>query len=120
MHHVFRMRAPCVLWSPVRSTHASPPLPHQTRAGPPLPAAAVGQEFLRVLHERDFPYSDIKMLASARSAGRKYTFEGVEYTVEELDEKRCAGAPQPCCCCYFWAWDGRGRDWWRYGAAGTF
>lgn len=28
------------------------------------------------------------MLASARSAGRKYTFEGVEYTVEELTEKR--------------------------------
>ncbi len=44
---------------------------------------------MQVLHERNFPYSDIKMLASARSAGRKYTFEGVEYTVEELTEKGC-------------------------------
>jgi len=43
-----------------------------------------------VLHERNFPYSDIKMLASKRSAGKKYTFEGVEYTVEELTEDRCA------------------------------
>lgn len=42
-----------------------------------------------MLHERNFPYSDIKMLASKRSAGKKYTFEGVEYTVEELTEDRC-------------------------------
>jgi len=48
----------------------------------------VGQEFLRVLHERNFPYSDIKMLASARSAGRQYEFEGQQYTVEELTDKR--------------------------------
>ena len=53
----------------------------------------MGQEFLRVLHERNFPYSDIKMLASKRSAGKKYTFEGVEYTVEELTEDRCACRP---------------------------
>lgn len=52
---------------------------------------AVGQEMLKVLTERNFPYSDIKMLASARSAGRKYTFEGVEYTVEELTEKSFEG-----------------------------
>lgn len=32
---------------------------------------AVGMEFLRVLKQRDFPYSDMKMLASARSAGKK-------------------------------------------------
>ena len=50
----------------------------------------MGQEFLRVLHERNFPYSDIKMLASKRSAGKKYTYEGVEYTVEELTEDRWA------------------------------
>ncbi|EFN55249.1 hypothetical protein CHLNCDRAFT_134577 [Chlorella variabilis] len=49
---------------------------------------AVGQEFLRVLHERDFPYSDLKLLASARSAGRSYSFEGVDYVVEELKEDR--------------------------------
>lgn len=41
---------------------------------------------LQVLKERDFPYSDMKMLASARSAGRKYEFDGEEYTVEELKD----------------------------------
>lgn len=54
-------------------------------------SGAVGQEFLRVLHERDFPYSDMKMLASARSAGKKYSFEGEEYTCEELTEDSFAG-----------------------------
>jgi aspartate-semialdehyde dehydrogenase len=47
--------------------------------------------FVQVLHERNFPYSDIKMLASSRSAGRKYTFEGQEYTVEELTGNSFAG-----------------------------
>lgn len=45
---------------------------------------AVGQEFLSVLSDRDFPYSSIKMLASKRSAGRRMTFEDKEYVVEEL------------------------------------
>ncbi|KAJ8760496.1 hypothetical protein K2173_015163 [Erythroxylum novogranatense] len=45
---------------------------------------AVGQEFLSVLSDRDFPYRSIKMLASQRSAGKKLTFEGRDYTVEEL------------------------------------
>ena len=31
---------------------------------------AVGQEFLSVLRERDFPIRNIKFLASARSAGK--------------------------------------------------
>ena len=39
-----------------------------------------------MLKERDFPYSDMKMLASARSAGRQYDFDGHTYTVEELKE----------------------------------
>ncbi|XP_061345109.1 uncharacterized protein LOC133290963 [Gastrolobium bilobum] len=45
---------------------------------------AVGQEFLSVLSDRDFPYRSIKMLASKRSAGRRLTFEENEYVVEEL------------------------------------
>eukprot|EP00878_Enallax_costatus_P001246 GHUV01001390.1.p1 GENE.GHUV01001390.1~~GHUV01001390.1.p1 ORF type:complete len:376 (+),score=125.77 GHUV01001390.1:66-1193(+) len=47
---------------------------------------AVGQEFLQVLKERAFPYKSIKLLASARSAGKKQEFEGETYTVEELKE----------------------------------
>lgn len=45
---------------------------------------AVGQEFLSVLTDRNFPYSSIKMLASKRSAGKEMTFEGRPYVVEEL------------------------------------
>jgi len=47
---------------------------------------AVGQEFIRVLTERNFPYSEMKMLASARSAGSKVEFDGATYIVEELTE----------------------------------
>lgn len=52
---------------------------------------AVGQEFLSVLSDRNFPYSSIKMLASGRSAGKKFTFEDVEYVVEELTENSFSG-----------------------------
>ncbi len=45
---------------------------------------AVGQEFLRILEERDFPFDSLKMLASSRSAGKKIEFKGKEYTIEEL------------------------------------
>lgn len=37
---------------------------------------AVGQEFLRVLHDVDFPAAEVRALASARSAGKKVPFEG--------------------------------------------
>ena len=52
---------------------------------------AVGQEFLAVLEQRNFPFSRIKMLASARSAGKEVTFKGKNYQVEELTEKSFAG-----------------------------
>src|SRR5438034_9105791 len=45
---------------------------------------AVGQEFLTVLAERNFPIRDLRLLASARSAGKKVTFKDQTYTVEEL------------------------------------
>ena len=45
---------------------------------------AVGQEFLKILEERDFPFDSLKMLASSRSAGKKIEFKGKEYIVEEL------------------------------------
>ena len=44
---------------------------------------AVGQEFIRLIEERKFPYSKLKLLASSRSAGKKLTVNGKEYTVEE-------------------------------------
>ena len=48
---------------------------------------AVGQEFLRILEERDFPFDSVKMLASSRSVGKKIEFKGKEYFVEELAKK---------------------------------
>ncbi len=45
---------------------------------------AVGQEFLDILRERDFPFDSLKMLASSRSAGKKIEFKGKQYVVEEL------------------------------------
>ena len=47
-------------------------------------SGAVGQEFLRVLDERNFPIDEMVLFGSARSAGSKYTFRGKEYTVKEL------------------------------------
>ena len=44
---------------------------------------AVGQEFLRLIEERKFPFRELKLLASKRSAGKKVQFMGKEYTVEE-------------------------------------
>lgn len=45
---------------------------------------AVGQEFLRIIEERNLPFNHCRMLASSRSAGKKVTLKGKEYTVEEL------------------------------------
>ena len=47
-------------------------------------SGAVGQEFLRVLDERDFPIDELVLFGSTRSAGRKYTFRGKEYEVQLL------------------------------------
>ena len=47
-------------------------------------SGAVGQEFLRVLAERDFPIDELLLFGSARSAGRTYTFRGNDYVVREL------------------------------------
>ena len=44
---------------------------------------AVGQEFLNLIEERRFPFSELRLLASSRSAGKKIAFMGKEYTVEE-------------------------------------
>lgn len=52
---------------------------------------AVGQEMLKILMERDFPISELHLLASARSAGKKITVAGKEYTVEETTENSFDG-----------------------------
>ena len=52
---------------------------------------AVGQEFLKILEERDFPFDSLKMLASSRSKGKKIEFKGKTYIVEELTKKSFSG-----------------------------
>lgn len=47
-------------------------------------SGAVGQEFLRVLEERNFPVDELVLFGSERSAGRKYTFRGKELEVKLL------------------------------------
>ena len=47
-------------------------------------SGAVGQEFLRVLEERNFPIDELVLFGSPRSAGTKYAFRGKEYEVKLL------------------------------------
>ena len=47
-------------------------------------SGAVGQEFLKVLDERNFPLSELVLFGSARSAGKKIEFKGSTLTVKEL------------------------------------
>lgn len=47
-------------------------------------SGAVGQEFLKVLEERNFPADELLLFGSERSAGRKYTFKGKEIEVKLL------------------------------------
>ena len=47
-------------------------------------SGAVGQEFLRVLDERNFPLDELVLFGSARSAGTTYTFKGKQLQVKLL------------------------------------
>jgi len=47
----------------------------------------VGTTVLKVLEERNFPFDNLYIMASARSAGQTVTFKGKDYVVEELNEK---------------------------------
>ena len=47
---------------------------------------AVGQELLKCIKERNFPFTELVLLASSRSAGTKIDFMGKTYTVEETTE----------------------------------
>lgn len=47
---------------------------------------AVGTELLELLEQRDFPLADLKLLASARSAGRTLAFKGEQLPIEAVDD----------------------------------
>jgi Aspartate-semialdehyde dehydrogenase len=48
-------------------------------------SGAVGQEFLKVLAERDFPMDELLLFGSSRSAGTSYTFKGKQIVVKDLN-----------------------------------
>lgn len=52
---------------------------------------AVGQEIIRLLHERDFPIAELRLLASARSAGKTQSFGDQSWTIQEATPESFAG-----------------------------
>ena len=64
--------------------------------GPPVVAivgatGAVGVELIRCLEERRFPLSELRLFASARSAGKMLAFRGQSLPVRELNEHSFSG-----------------------------
>ena len=49
-------------------------------------SGAVGQEFLKVLEEQNFPLDELVLFGSSRSAGKTYNFKGKTLTVKELKD----------------------------------
>jgi aspartate-semialdehyde dehydrogenase len=47
-------------------------------------SGAVGQEFLKLLEQRNFPLDELLLFGSERSAGRTYAFKGKSVAVKEL------------------------------------
>jgi aspartate-semialdehyde dehydrogenase len=52
---------------------------------------AVGRQIIRLLEQRDFPYNDLLLLSSKRSAGTKVEVKGKEYTVQEATPESFKG-----------------------------
>ena len=46
----------------------------------------VGREMMKVLAEYNFPVEELRLLASARSAGKKVQFQGQEITIQEATD----------------------------------
>lgn len=52
---------------------------------------AVGQEIIRLLHEREFPIRELRLLASARSAGKTQSYGSKSWTIEEATNESFDG-----------------------------
>ena len=57
---------------------------------------AVGVEFMQVLERRNFPVTELVLLASKRSAGTTLTFKGKPHVVKELTTIRSSAASSRC------------------------
>ena len=52
---------------------------------------AVGQEFLKILAERQFPVDELRLLATKRSAGKRISWQGQELEVQETTHESFKG-----------------------------
>lgn len=52
---------------------------------------AVGQEIIHLLHQRNFPVGELRLLASARSAGKVQQYENKSWTIEEATPESFEG-----------------------------
>ena len=52
---------------------------------------AVGVELMECLEQRKFPLSELRLLASARSVGKKMKFRGADVAVQELTDDSLKG-----------------------------
>jgi aspartate-semialdehyde dehydrogenase len=52
---------------------------------------AVGQEFLKILSERNFPVDELRLLATKRSVGKKIVWQGKEIEVQETTHESFRG-----------------------------
>lgn len=76
----------------------------------------VGQEILKVLEERSFPFTELYLVASAKSVGQTMTFKGKEYKIKGIEEV-CKLAPDVA---IFSAGGGTSLEWApKYAEAGT-
>ncbi|MGC1241146.1 MAG: aspartate-semialdehyde dehydrogenase [Chryseosolibacter sp.] len=76
----------------------------------------VGQEILKVLEERDFPFNELYLVASARSVGQPMTFKGKAYQIKSIEEV-CKLAPDVA---IFSAGGGTSLEWApKFAEAGT-
>lgn len=76
----------------------------------------VGQEILKVLEERSFPFNELYLVASSRSIGQSITFRGKEYKIKGIEEV-CKLAPDVA---IFSAGGGTSLEWApKYAEAGT-
>src|SRR5690242_7799968 len=76
----------------------------------------VGQEILKVLEERSFPFTELYLVASAKSVGQTMTFKGKQYSIKSIEEV-CKLAPDVA---IFSAGGGTSLEWApKYAEAGT-
>ncbi len=76
----------------------------------------VGQEILKVLEERSFPFTELYLVASAKSVGQSVIFKGKEYKMKGIEEV-CKLAPDIA---IFSAGGGTSLEWApKYAEAGT-